>query len=102
MEDKKIIENKENIFDQLFNKKITFAVCVNDVLFGSIVGKDYFIIALLEDVNNEKVRITGFSKSDTFKDCGEFTLSDKELEGFDEDKFIKLKHTEDGRVYEII
>jgi hypothetical protein len=101
---------KKLIFDKLFEKNICFAVCVAEnwwvqgKRFVDELSRDYFIIVAEHDmVNAEGNPKGGF----TFNHCKSHLLEREltkaeiiEFKGI-MDKFIKVKHNKDGRVYEL-
>lgn len=91
------------IFDILNEKGICYAVCVSITTFimesVSGGGRQYFILILAKD------KIKGFRfKPSEFKGCCEKELNRSEIKAFKDmqDKFTKIIHNKDGRVYELI
>jgi len=99
------MRTKRNVFQTLDKKEVCYAVGVSKV--GVIRGEDafidreYYIIASREDRPKiKRMRFRGeFPTSRTI----ERTLTDREVEIFKKDieKYIKVHHDKNGRVYEV-
>lgn len=106
MKTKKKKGERKNIFDVLFEKNICFAVCASSNRF-IIEGlekcsTDYTVIINRCDVESVKGDFT-FYQTDDYKQVFERKLSQDDVEVFKKqiETFIKVKHNEYGRVYEL-
>jgi len=96
---------KKTIFEVLFEKKICFAVNVSINTFkGKGVdenSRDYFLIVQKKDL--EKLEDMNFERTSDYKNVYERDMSEVEIIEFKtyQEKFIKVKHNEYGRVYEL-
>ena len=96
----------KNIFETLKEKGICYAVGVALVAFRSkcagLCDRDYYIIAATKD----KKQLRGlkfYDSQDKIHDVVERGLNAEEIRLFKElqNDFIKVKHDENGRVYEL-
>ena len=97
---------KSSIFQSLFEKKICFAVCVslNSARLKSLdeYSRDYFIISSMDDY--AATYKLGFRVSEkSYMKLPQYELSSNEILEFKtlQDKFTKVIHNNDGRVYEL-
>lgn len=104
------IKTMGNIFEELFKKDICFAVCISNTKlktaeFGfteSFIGKDYFLVVKNRDVKS----IDNWRKSKSSLKSHrtvELNLNQIDVRAFKkiQDKFVKVVHGNDGRVYEL-
>lgn len=102
---------KQNVFELLDLAKIVYAVGVSEsTLRTSFVEKsrDYFVFIKVKDVLKLKRIMKKYKRHFTFRkitreDIYEYDLSSKEIAEFRNnlDKYNKVKHTENGRIYEL-
>ncbi len=101
-------EDDKSIFDKLFNREICFAVMVSRSYFKlkstELSSVDYTIIVKKEK-NFNALKKLGFKKDNykAYNDIIDYDLSECEIKEFKtiQDKFIKVKHDANGRVYEL-
>lgn len=96
---------KKPVFEALLECDVCFAVCIASCSFVipeiAVFSKDYFVI-----INKcDAVRVEGFTfyATEGYKQLCERTLSVDEIKWFkaNMDRFIKVRHNEHGRVYEL-
>ena len=99
-------KKKKNIIEVLFEKNLCFAVCafsnrsINKGL--KVRSTDYAIIINQSDAELVESNYT-FNQTDNYKQVFERNLSPDDVEVLKEykDRFVKIKHNEYGRVYEL-
>ena len=90
------------MIEKLLETQICFALVVSQSTFRvphlDISGKDIFLIVAEKDAQ------TGFEKSQTIPGLSEYNMSEDEFDDFKSnhlDKFQKVQHSSEGRVYEL-
>jgi len=92
-------------FDILFENEICFAVCVATCKFinqeVSAFAKDYFII--INKCDEERIKELTFYPADGYKQICQRSMSEDEIRIFrkNKEKFVKVLHSDDGRIYEL-
>jgi hypothetical protein len=98
-------KEKKLVFDALFESGVCFAVCVASNSFISpevtAFSKDYFVI--INKCDEKRVNKLTFYPVEGYKQVCERNLTADEIEMFrqNKSKFIKVRHNEQGRVYEL-
>lgn len=96
---------KKPVFEVLFESGICFAVCIASSKFInreiSAFSKDYFVI--INKCDEERVKELTFYQAEGYKQICLRSLSEDEIRIFrkNKDKFVKILHNKDGRVYEL-
>lgn len=96
---------KKPVFEILFESGICFAVCVATSKFinpkVATFAKDYFIIINKSD--EERVKEFTFYPAEGYKQICQRNLSENEIGIFrkNKDKFVKILHSEYGKVFEL-
>ena len=90
------------MIEKLLEVQICFALVVSQSTFRvphlDISGKDIFLIVAEKDTQ------TSFEKSQTIPGLSEYNMSEDEFDDFKSnhlDKFQKVQHSSEGRVYEL-
>jgi hypothetical protein len=98
-------KEKKLVFDALFESGVCFAVCVASNSFISrevaAFSKDYFVI--INKCDEKRVNKINFYPTEGYKQVCEWNLTADEIGMFrqNKSKFIKVRHNEQGRVYEL-
>ena len=95
-------QSSDLMIEKLLEAQICFALVVSQSTFRvphlDISGKDIFLIVAEKDTQ------TGFEKSQTIPGLLEYNMSEDEFDDFKSnhlDKFQKVQHSSEGRVYEL-
>jgi len=96
---------RKNIFEALFEKRICFAVCISSNSFAGgetqVCSAEYAVI--INSCDAALIEKYPFCKAEGYEQILLRKLSDNEIQFFqtNQEKFVKVKHNEYGRVYEL-
>ncbi len=98
-------KGKKTIFNALHESDVCFAVCIASSSFinreVAAFSKDYFVI--INKCDEKRVKEFTFYPTEGYKQVCERNLSEDEIEVFkmNKNKFVKVRHNEQGQVFEL-